>query len=87
MAVATNTIEIDGQIYKPGDILPDLGSLECVGTNGNQRAYFGFIEDKDKLPKYDNLGTGSNATLVDKNKVEETIVLKYHSLTKEWYQL
>lgn len=87
MAIATNTIEIDGQTYNAGDVIPDLGSLECIGSSGNQRAYFGFLEDESKLPKYKNLATGSSATLVDRNRVESTIVLRYHSLTEEWYRL
>lgn len=78
---------VDGQTYLDGEEIWDLGSLQCVETNGNKREYQGFIEDKAKLPRYDSLGTGSSATLIDKGGVESTIFAKYDSQTKSWYNL
>lgn len=49
--VADENKVIDGQYYKKGDEIWDLGSLECIEVNGSQRSYFGFLNDKDKLPK------------------------------------
>lgn len=85
--VADRNLVYDGQEYAPGDTLPDLGSLECVGTDGNKRMYQGYIQDKDKLPKYDDLGTGSSATLIDPNGVESTVIAKYQATDKTWVNM
>ena len=87
MAVANKTVVIDGQTYNEGDTIHELGSLQCVEVRGNQRDYQGFIKDKDKLPKYDDLGTGSSATLIDETGTESTIIGKYDAPTKTWYNL
>lgn len=84
---ATSVTIFDGQTYQVGEEIPDLGSLECVEVRGNQRDYQGHIQDKQKLPKYDDLGTGSSATLIDPNGIENTIVAKYDSNTKQWLNL
>ena len=76
----------DGQVYNDPAEYPDLASLECIGINGAQRSYFGLKVDKDKLPTYDNLASGSDATLVDPAG-GSTIVCMYHAPTKTWYQL
>lgn len=87
MTVETTTI-YDGQIYYPGDSLPDLGSWVCTSVdktgNGelNIRNYEGISSDLDKLPKYDNLGTGSSALCLDSGAF-----YKYEKTTKTWYQL
>lgn len=75
----------DGQNYKEGETPWDLGSLQCIDEDGNQRYYHGFVQDKNKLPKYDNLGTGSMAELIDPNGVEEIIIGRYDAQTKHWY--
>lgn len=80
-------VVFDGQTYKNENDIPDMGSIQCVEVRGNQRDYQGFVQDSQKLPKYDNLGTGSNATLIDPNGIESTIIGKYDALTKTWYNL
>lgn len=86
--IATKRTIIDGQHYEVGDEIWDLGLLECVEVrDGNQRDYQGPISEKWKLPKYDNLGTGSTATLVDPTGAESTIIAKYQSSTKTWYNM
>ncbi len=81
-------VVVDGKAYEDISQAPDLGSLECIDdTRENQRDYQGFLEDRDKLPTYDDLGTGSTALLYDPNGVEETVVLKYQASTKKWYEI
>lgn len=87
MAVATQTVVIDGQTYNEGETIHELGSLQCVEVRGNQRDYQGLIKDKDKLPKYENLGTGSSATLIDETGAESTIIGKYDAQLKQWLNL
>ena len=87
MAIADKTVVIDGQTYNEGDTIHELGSLQCVEVRGNQRDYQGLIKDKDKLPKYDDLGTGSCATLIDETGTESSIIGQYYAPTKTWYNL
>ena len=87
MAVADKTVVIDGQTYNEGDTIHELGSLQCVEIRGNQRDYQGLLKDKLKLPKYDNLGTGSSATLIDETGTESTIIGKYDAQLKQWLNL
>lgn len=85
--VETKTV-FDGQIYNPGDSLPDLGSWVCtkVDKNGNGeyniRNYEGLSADVSKLPKYENLGTGSSAFCSDTGDF-----YKYEKSTKTWYKI
>lgn len=88
MAIKVITI-FDGQIYNPGDSLPDLGSWVCtsVDKNGNGeliiRNYEGLSADVGKLPKYETgLGTGSSALCLDTGDF-----YKYEQSTKTWYQI
>ena len=89
MAIKVTTI-FDGQIYNPGDSLPDLGSWVCTGVDKNDngqwniRNYEGLSADVSKLPKYNNetLGTGSSALCVDTGDF-----YKYEQSTNTWYQL
>ena len=85
--VADKTVVIDGQTYNEGDTIHDLGSLQCVEVRGNQRDYQGLVKDRLKLPKYDNLGTGSSATLIDETGAESTIIGKYDAQLKQWLNL
>lgn len=57
MAVAQNTVIIDDVEYKPGEQLPELGSIHRVFKDGGKRHYEGLAKDSDKLPLYvaDNL--------------------------------
>lgn len=72
----------DGHVYKSENDIPDLGSWECVEVEALKRTYYGFSQDIDKLPKYDDLGTGSLALCLDTGAC-----YTYHALTKEWYLL
>ena len=80
-------VVFDGQIYENENDIPDMGSIQCVEVRGNQRDYQGFVQDKQKLPKYDDLATGSSAKLVDPNGVEKTIIANYDAQTKRWINL
>lgn len=72
----------DGQLYADGEPVHDLGSFECTGFEGNKRKYEGLSADISKLPKYDNLETGSTAMCLDTGEL-----LKYHAQTKTWYKM
>lgn len=80
-------VVFDGQTYENENDIPDMGSIQCVEVRGNQRDYQGFVQDSQKLPKYDDLGTGSTATLIDPNGVESTIIGKYDAPTKRWLNM
>ena len=55
MRAEHNTV-VDGQTYKKGQEIPDLG-------------------------------TGSSATLIDPNGIEDTIIAKYYASTKQWLDM
>lgn len=77
-------VKVDGKYYEEGTE-PDLGSIQCISDERSpQREYFGYVQDKDKLPKYDDLATGSSVKLVDPNGVEKTIIGNYDAQTKRW---
>lgn len=80
-------VVFDGQTYQTETDIPDMGSIQNIEVRGNQRDYQGFVQDALKLPKYDNLGTGSTATLIDPNGVLPTVIGKYDSPTKQWLNL
>lgn len=80
MAIADHTQTIDGHTYHEGDTLPDLGSWECVKSEGGRRSYSGLSADVDKLPKYDDLATDSSAKCLDTGDF-----YFYHAPTKTWY--
>ena len=80
--VADKIVVQDGQVYRPGDTIPDMGSLRVVAAEGNIRKYEGLISDEDKLPRY--VGTGSKATLWDSDG--NVVILKYEETTRKWYR-
>ena len=80
--ITNKTIIQDGQVYKPGEEVPDMGSLRAVSVNGNARKYEGLISDESKLPRY--VGAGSSATLWDASG--EVRILKYEETTGLWYR-
>lgn len=80
-------VVFDGHTYENEADVPNMGSIQNVEVRGKQRDYQGFVQDKQKLPKYDDLATGSSATLLDPNGVESTIIGKYDEQTKTWYDL
>jgi len=53
--IAENTMIIDGQEYKPGDVIPDFKSIKCVDTR-EPRKYQGLSADvsvlNDVIAKY-----------------------------------
>lgn len=76
---AETNVVIDGQFYKQGDEIWDLGSFQCTDVDGQKRSYEGFSTDVSKLPKYENLATGSSALCYDTGDY-----YKYHAPTKTW---
>lgn len=80
--VADSIVIIDGHTYQKGDTLPDLGSLRCVKANGNIRFYVGLAADVSKLPKYDDLASGSRFKAVD----DSSSSYIYEATTKKWYK-
>lgn len=79
---AETNIVIDGQFYKQGDEIWDLGSFVATSVSGQIRNYEGLSSDVSKLPKYDDLQTGSSAFCVDTGDL-----YKYEKTTKTWYKL
>lgn len=81
MEIAKNITIIDGQTYKPGDKLPDFGSIVCVSHEGNKRDYEGLLSDFSKLPTY--VDDGSSALLYDGTGNTKV----YHFLNGKWYEI
>lgn len=79
--IAEYNVVIDGHYYAKGDEIPDLGSLVCTSAVGNIRSYEGHYDDRNKLPKYDDLSTGSSAFLSDNGNF---VLYKYYADTKTW---
>lgn len=74
-------IIVDGQTYREGETVWDLGSFECVGTDGNKRFYSGLsVDAPHKLPRYANLGTDSMAKCLDNGDI-----YYYHNPSRDWY--
>ena len=82
-------VKYDNHEYESKDLIPDFGSIECVWSSedGRTRNYQGHTIDAQKLPKYDDLATGSSATLIDPNGIEDTIIAKYYASTKQWLDM
>lgn len=81
MKAETNVV-IDGQFYKQGDEIWDLGSFVATSVSGQIRNYEGLSSDVSKLPKYNDLQTGSSAFCIDTGDL-----YKYEKTTKTWYKL
>lgn len=45
--IASGTIIIDGQTYRKGDIIHDLGGWDCIDTDGSKRYYWGKSSEVD----------------------------------------
>lgn len=75
-----HTVTQDGQIYKSGEDVPDLGSITCIQAKGNVRNYVFASKDLNKLPTYDDLSSGSAALAAD-----TSMVYVYESSSKTWY--
>lgn len=76
------SIKVDDRYYENEADAPDLGSWVCTSSESNRRTYEGLSAHIDKLPKYDDLGTGSSALCVDNGDF-----YKYEATTKTWYKL
>lgn len=80
--IAVSNTTYDGQFYRKGEEIWDLGSFVATEVKGKIRKYEGLSADIQKLPTYDDLMTGSNAFCVDTGQL-----LKYEATTKTWYEL
>lgn len=78
--IANGPTTQDGQYYEKGQEIPDLGSWVATSVDGLVRNYQGLSADKEKLPKYDNLQTGSSAFCVDTLEIGY-----YEKTTNTWY--
>lgn len=81
MNIANGKVVFDGHSYSEGETIPDLGSFVATSVDGKIRNYEGLAKDVSKLPKYDDLGTGSSAFCVDTGQL-----FKYEKTTKTWYE-
>lgn len=77
-------IVYDGHKYESRADVPDLGSLVGTDAGDGKRSYEGKYVDKDKLPKYDDLASGSSASLVSDSGLS---VFKYEATEKKWYEI
>ena len=82
-------VKFDGHEYESELDIPDMGSIQCVWSseNGKTRNYQGHTVDALKLPKYDDLATGSKATLIDPNGVDPTIIAYFDAQINKWLNL
>ncbi len=78
--IASGPTTYDGQNYKKGEEIWDLGSFVAVKAKGNQRSYEGLSKDVDKLPRY--VDSGSSALCLDTGDY-----YKFHKQTDTWYKL
>lgn len=78
---AETLTKVDGQTYKPGEEIWDLGSFVATSVQGEIRNYEGLSKDAPaKLPLY--VETGSSAFCVDTGDY-----YKFEKSTKTWYKL
>ena len=82
-------VKFDGHEYEKKEDIPDYGSIQNVwsSNDGKTRNYQGHTVDALKLPKYDDLATGSKATLIDPNGIDSTIIAYYDATIKQWLKL
>lgn len=71
----------DDHFYESKEKAPDLGGLIGRQNDDGTRTYEGHYSDKQKLPKYDDLLTGSSALLSNKGTF---VLFKYYADTKTW---
>lgn len=75
-----NVTLVDGQHYRPGDEIWDLGSFVATSAIGRKRNYEGLSKDVEKLPHY--VDTGSSAFCLDTGDF-----YKYLRSTDIWYKI
>lgn len=76
--IAENNTTYDGQFYKKGEEIWDLGSFVATSTNGGIRNYDGLSKDVLKLPHY--VDTGSSAYCIDTGEI-----YIYEKSSDRWY--
>lgn len=76
---AENLTFFDGHWYKPGEEIPDLGTFVAAPGSGAIRNYNGLSVDVSKLPKYDDLMSGSSAFCMDTAEL-----YMYEQRSKTW---
>lgn len=77
MIADKNTV-IDGQFYRKGEEIWDLGSFVATDVDGNIRNYDGLSKDVSKLPHY--VETGSSAYCIDTGDI-----YIYEKSSDTWY--
>lgn len=65
-----------------GKEVKDLGSFVVTSVDGEIQNYEGLSRDIGKLPKNEDLATGSSALCLDTGQL-----FKYEKTTKTWYEL
>lgn len=78
--IYNNLVKQDGQIYMPGENIPDLGTIRCVESKGNLRQYEALSSDFEKLPHY--VSTGSSCLMIDTGDL-----YKFEKSTDTWYKI
>lgn len=76
--IAESTTVYDGQVYKKGEEIWDLGSFVATDVDGKIRNYDGLSKDVSKLPHY--VGTGSSAYCIDTGQI-----YIYEKTSDTWY--
>lgn len=76
--IAENNTMHDGQFYKKGEEIWDLGSFVATSVDGNIRNYDGLSKDVEKLPHY--VATGSSAYCDDTGDI-----YIYEKTSDTWY--
>lgn len=51
--VTRYTVVQDGQVYEPGDDVPDMGSITALESKGNYREYNALSKDIDNIERID----------------------------------
>lgn len=76
--IAEKNTTYDGQYYKKGEKIWDLGSFVATDIDGNIRNYDGLSRDVGKLPHY--VDTGSSAYCIDTGQI-----YIYEKTSDTWY--
>ena len=77
--MSKTVIIFDGHTFESYYDVPDLGSLVGVQNSDGTRSYSGENADASKLPVYDDLQAGSDATLSDASGIHV-----YHFDGSKW---
>lgn len=77
---AEHNMIYDGQEYKAGEEIWDLGSLVCISVDGEKRHYQGLSVDALKKPTY--VESGSTCFMLDTSEL-----YRFHKPNNTWYKL